>query len=118
MPQLVSEGETWASNDAVSEAWSGGRRMLTYENLVGLARPCLKQPKPGDAARKIIMARADKRAAGLRPTIEALQASGVTSLQGMAAALNEASIPTPRGKRQWHPVQVRRLLARLWRGTK
>jgi hypothetical protein len=54
-----------------------------------------------------------QRAAGLRPTIEALQASGVTSLQGMAAALNEAGIPTPRGKRQWHPVQVRRLLARL-----
>jgi hypothetical protein len=71
--------------------------MLTYENLVGLARPCLKQPKPGDAARKIIMARADKRAAGLRPTIEALQASGVTSLQGMAAALNEAGIPPRAG---------------------
>jgi hypothetical protein len=75
--------------------------------------PAMPQPKPGEAARKVVMARADKRAAGLRPTIEALQASGVTSLQGMAAALNEAGIPTPRGKRQWHPVQVRRLLARL-----
>jgi hypothetical protein len=75
--------------------------------------PAMPRAKPGDAARKVIMARADKRAAGLRPTIEALQASGVTSLRGMAAALNEAGIPTPRGKRQWHPVQVRRLLARL-----
>jgi hypothetical protein len=35
----------------------------------------MPQAKPGDAARKVIMARADKRAAGLRPTIEALQAS-------------------------------------------
>jgi hypothetical protein len=73
----------------------------------------MPQPKPGDAARKVIMARADKRAAGLRPTIEALQASGVTSLQGMAAALNEAGIPTPRGKRQWHPGCWRERLCTL-----
>jgi hypothetical protein len=71
-------------------------------------------PQPGDAARKVIMARADKRAAGLRPIVEALQASGVTTLRGMAAALNEARIPTPRGKGRWHPMQVRRVLARLW----
>jgi hypothetical protein len=73
----------------------------------------MPQPKPGDAARRVITARADKQAADLRPIIEALQASGVISLLGIAAALNEAGIPTPRGKRQWHPAQVRRLLARL-----
>jgi hypothetical protein len=73
----------------------------------------MPQPKPGDAARRVIMARADKQAANLRPTIEALQASGVTSLRGIAAALNEAGLPTPRGKGQWHPAQVRRVLARL-----
>jgi hypothetical protein len=73
----------------------------------------LHQPKPGDAARRVMIARADKRSADLRPTIEALQASGVTSLRGMAAALNEAGIPTPRGKRRWNPVQVQRLLARM-----
>jgi hypothetical protein len=37
-----------------------------------------------------------------------LQASGVTSLRGIAAALNEASAETPRG-----PSTVRNLLARI-----
>jgi hypothetical protein len=47
----------------------------------------LHQPKPGDAARRVIIARADERSADLRPTVEALQASDVTSLRGIAAAL-------------------------------
>jgi hypothetical protein len=45
MPQIISEGEMRAGHDAVSGARSGGRRMLTYENLVELARLCLKQAR-------------------------------------------------------------------------
>jgi ABC-type hemin transport system ATPase subunit len=40
-------------------------------------------------------------------------ASGVTTLQGIAAALNERQIPTASGNGQWQAVQVARVLARL-----
>jgi hypothetical protein len=49
----------------------------------------------------------------LAPVIAELRATGVTSLRGIAAALNERGIPTVAGSGRWHHVQVRRLLARL-----
>jgi hypothetical protein len=55
---------------------------------------------------------ADKRAADLVPIVRELHAAGVTSLRGIAAALDERGIPTAAGGR-WHHSQVRRLLARL-----
>jgi hypothetical protein len=58
-------------------------------------------------------ARADERAAKLAPIIEALQAEGITSLNGIAEALNERRVRTPRGRGRWYAKQVRRLLARL-----
>jgi hypothetical protein len=42
-----------------------------------------RQPKPSALARMATTARANAWAAGLRPTIEALQASGVTSLMAL-----------------------------------
>jgi hypothetical protein len=72
-----------------------------------------RQPKPSALARMATTARANAWAAGLRPTIEALQASGVTSLMGIARALDERNIPPPTGRRCWQAMQVRRLLARL-----
>jgi hypothetical protein len=38
---------------------------------------------------------------------------GVTSLRGIAKALNERGIPTVAGSDRWHHAQVRRLLARM-----
>jgi hypothetical protein len=49
----------------------------------------------------------------IAPTIAELQAAGVTSLRGIAAALNERGIPTASGTGEWQAVQVRRVLARL-----
>jgi DNA invertase Pin-like site-specific DNA recombinase len=66
-----------------------------------------------EAGLKARTARADKRAADLRPTIEALQAAGTTSLRGIAAALNDRGIQTPRGKGEWQAGTVSQLLARL-----
>jgi hypothetical protein len=66
--------------------------------------------RPGRAART---ARANKRAADLAPIIAELQAGGITSKQGIAAALNERGIQTPRGSGRWYHPQVGRLLARL-----
>jgi hypothetical protein len=47
------------------------------------------------------------------PVIAELRASGVTSLRGIAAALNERGIPTVAGSGRWRHGQVGRLLARL-----
>jgi hypothetical protein len=49
----------------------------------------------------------------IAPTIEELQAAGVTSLRAIAEALNERGIPTARGVGEWKAGQVRRVLARL-----
>jgi hypothetical protein len=57
--------------------------------------------------------RANQKATDLAPTIAELQAAGVTSLRGIAAALNERGMPTAAGSGHWHHAQVGRVLARL-----
>lgn len=64
------------------------------------------------AAIAAVSANATFRADQLRPVIQRLQAGGVASLGGLAAALNEEGILTPRGGR-WHASSVRNLVARL-----
>ena len=59
-------------------------------------------------AAKVAQARA--RAADYAPTLAALQAEGVTTLAGLAAALTERGIPTARGAPKWSPMQVSRVL--------
>jgi len=54
---------------------------------------------------------ADQFAANLRPLIEAIQATGATSLEAVAQALNNRGVRTARGGR-WHATTVRNLLAR------
>jgi hypothetical protein len=58
-------------------------------------------------------ARADERVRKLAPIIKAIQAEGITSLNGIAEALNKLRVPTPRGRGHWRATQVRRVLARL-----
>jgi hypothetical protein len=64
-------------------------------------------------ARKAWIARADERAAKLAPIIEPVQAKGITSLSGIAAALNKRRIRTARWLGQWRATQVARVPARL-----
>ena len=59
---------------------------------------------------------ADQRAAEILPVISALQASGVTTLQGLADALNARGVSTARGG-QWYPTTVRNLLRRNVQGS-
>jgi hypothetical protein len=47
------------------------------------------------------------------PVIAELRAAGITSLNGIAAALNERGVPTPAGSGHWHAAQVSRVLKRL-----
>jgi hypothetical protein len=65
--------------------------------------------RKGNATNK---AKADSRATDLRPVIEAIRASGATSLHQIAARLNDRGIVTARGK-EWKAAQVRLLLQRL-----
>lgn len=45
--------------------------------------------------------------------IRDLRANGVNSLSGIARALTERRVPTPRGSTEWSAVQVARTVARL-----
>ena len=74
------------------------------------ARLTAEQRAQGRAA---IEARSQARAVDLGPTIAALQAEGVTTLAGLAAALTERGIPTARGSSTWSAMQVSRVLARM-----
>jgi DNA invertase Pin-like site-specific DNA recombinase len=73
------------------------------------ARLSTKAREAGNAA---MAAKAAARAAELRPTITELQERGCTSLRAIAAALNDAGIPTARGNGTWSAVQVSRVLGR------
>ena len=67
-------------------------------------------PSVADKART---ARAVAEAADLAPIIADLRAAGVSSLKGIAEALNVRMVPTPAGGKHWHPMQVARVLKRL-----
>jgi hypothetical protein len=56
---------------------------------------------------------ADRRAWELLPVIEELRAAGARSPKEIADGLIERRIPTPRGRRAWHPSQVRRVLSQI-----
>jgi hypothetical protein len=80
-----------------------GRILMSKSNGAFFSRVSLE-------ARK---ARANRAAADLAPIIAELRAVGITSLKGIASALEERRVPTPAGSGHWRAVQVRRLLARL-----
>lgn len=49
----------------------------------------------------------------IAPVIAGLREQGVTTLRGMARELTQRGIRTARGKREWTPIQVFRVLERL-----
>jgi len=62
---------------------------------------------------KVRAARANANAAHVAPMLKELRAAGVTTLNGIAAALEARGVPTPAGSRHWYPAQVARVLKRL-----
>jgi DNA invertase Pin-like site-specific DNA recombinase len=54
---------------------------------------------------------AAQRAAAIMPVIRELMAAGVNSATGLARALTERGISTPRGGSRWQAIQVKRVLA-------
>jgi DNA invertase Pin-like site-specific DNA recombinase len=65
------------------------------------------------SGREVIAERARQRAANMADTIKAIQATGATTLQGIADELNRRGIPTAAGRGEWQPTQVQRVLQRL-----
>jgi DNA invertase Pin-like site-specific DNA recombinase len=61
--------------------------------------------------RAVLVARADQFAANVMPIIEELRSAGITTLKGIAAALNARAVQTARGGR-WDATTVKRILAR------
>jgi DNA invertase Pin-like site-specific DNA recombinase len=66
-------------------------------------------PTEADRAKAAHAKREKARRTDLLPVIEAIRAKGITSLNGIANALNEQNIPTATGK-QWQAIQVKRML--------
>jgi DNA invertase Pin-like site-specific DNA recombinase len=86
----------------------GGRRIRESDGkAVVLSREAQKQ---GAAANRM---RAVDRATDLAPTIAQIRAMGAETLTAIAAGLNDAGIPTPRGHGVWSPMQVKRTLEAL-----
>lgn len=91
---------------ALAAAKARGKKLGGYRRGVKLSKAARK------AGREAQAQRAKARAADLIPVIGELQRNGITSLRGIARALSERNIPTPRGGDDWTAVQVSRLLAR------
>ena len=71
-------------------------------------------PKLDEASilgRAALKTNADRFAANTLPIVKQIQASGITTLRGIAAALAARGVPTARGG-EWTPVQVTNVLRR------
>jgi DNA invertase Pin-like site-specific DNA recombinase len=101
----VAEHEAQAissrTRDALRAARARGVKLGTRNpELIG------RHADKGTRASAIVRtASARARAADILPVIHALWTKGVTTLQGIADALNDRGIPAPRGG-SWSPVQV------------
>jgi DNA invertase Pin-like site-specific DNA recombinase len=96
------------------------REMISQRTKVALAAAKARgtkfgSPRPEIGSAKgnaVICARAAALAVKLQPIIAGIQAEGITTLRGIARALNQRGIPTAQGG-QWQAIQVGRLLRRL-----
>ena len=103
-----------------SKLWRLRYRLHGKENVFAIvklgnpnrAAPLRRASKGNRAAVAALRIKADRHASELRPVLDELRAEGITTMEGMAAALNERGMQTPRGAR-WHASSVRNLLARI-----
>src|ERR1700676_133367 len=96
------------------------RELISQRTREALARKKAQGAKlgnprnPAEAAKKgreAIAANADEFAAGMAPIIEGIRAAGITTLAGVADALNKRGVRTARGG-TWHAMTVRNVLLR------
>jgi DNA invertase Pin-like site-specific DNA recombinase len=94
---------------ALAAAKARGVQLGSPGNLTAEGRA-----RGAEVGRAVSVQRADRRAADLAPIIDQFVAQGITSATGIAAKLNEAGVPTVKG-RQWQANQVQRVIARIAR---
>jgi DNA invertase Pin-like site-specific DNA recombinase len=96
------------------------RRMISERTRSALASRKLQGTKLGNptsagqaaaAGREIQTRAADQFAKSIRPMIASLRKAGVTSLRGLATALNNRGVRTARGG-DWQVSSVRNVMAR------
>ena len=68
-------------------------------------------PEHARAAAAAKSSQAHARAADVAPYIEAARRAGARTLHELAEALTNRGVPTPAGKGDWRPEQVRRIIA-------
>jgi DNA invertase Pin-like site-specific DNA recombinase len=106
---MVAEEERRMISKRTKDALAAAKRRGTK---LGGDRGVIPSKKARAMGVEALRARADAKAADLAPIIRELQVAGKTSLRAIAAALNEAGIPTARGG-EWSSPQVMRILERL-----
>lgn len=109
---LIAEHEREAISRRTKEALAAAKRRGVRLGNPNGARPILRARKGNRAALAAIKALADDHAEQLRPVLEDLRIEGITTLAGIAAALNDRGMQTPRGG-AWHASSVRNLIARV-----
>lgn len=109
---LVAQQEREAISRRTKEALAAAKaRGVKLGNPNGAA--ALRRAGKGGAALRAAVARnADDLAEGLAPVIDGLRSDGVTTLRGIADALNERGMLTRRGGR-WQVSNVRNLVHRI-----
>lgn len=88
--------------------YKSGNRLGNPNGAAALRRAHKGNSEALEAVRSNASARADQ----MRPIIEDMQARGIASLGGLAAALNDGGFVTARGGK-WHASSVRNLVGRL-----
>lgn len=104
--QVAKERKTFVKADGTP--YKSGKRLGNPNGAAAIRRA----GKGNASAISAVRAGATKRAEDLRDDIVRLRADGITTLNGIAAALNSEGIETPRGGK-WHASSVRNLVARL-----
>lgn len=108
--QQEGEAISRRTRDALTAAKARGVHLGNPEGAAALRRAGTIGNHKAAAAG--LQASADSFAEKVRRRVEVLRAKGITTLGGIAHALNEANVLTPQGK-TWHRSSVRNLLQRL-----
>ena len=108
----VAQAERKAISRRTKEALAAAKaRGQTLGNPNGAAS-LRRAGKGNQSAVRAITEKATSRAGSLRPVIDELRNSGITSLNALANSLNDGGFVTARGGK-WYATSVRNLLARI-----
>lgn len=94
------------TKDALAAAKARGTKL-------GGDRGVIPSPEARKLAVEASQRRANRRARDIAPIIAQLKVNGAKTLRAIAIGLNQAEIPTSRGKGRWSASSVMRMLERL-----